>query len=193
MRNILGGFIGASIGAYLLVVLIGLTGPPLEYPYPITLIWSILVGSSHLQASVTGFLNQSTFISYLLAWLIIGLIIAPFSKRGWNTIRTTLWAGFFIGFFALLDVLLTSPFWSSPNRNFDLVYMFTTSLLLSFCSIPSAYPITIAINKLQQGAEPPIPDRIETRCECGAVFKSNPLICSECGAALRACATIDRE
>jgi hypothetical protein len=29
--------------------------------------------------------------------------------------------------------------------------------------------------------EHPIPEKIETICECGAMFKSIPMMCSECG------------
>jgi hypothetical protein len=73
----------------------------------------------------------------------------------------------------------------NPLRNYDLLYQFTTSLVTSLMALLSAIPMTIVIDRARQTAEPPIPDKIETRCECGAVFRSNPLICSECGAILR--------
>jgi len=65
------------------------------------------------------------------------------------------------------------------------MYHFIGTMLISLFAIPSAIPITIIIEKVRRQSEEPIPEKIETTCECGAVFKSNPLICSECGKQLR--------
>jgi hypothetical protein len=45
--------------------------------------------------------------------------------------------------------------------------------------------MSLLMIRARKQSEVPIPQLIETRCQCGAVFKSKPLICSECGAVLR--------
>ena len=100
--------------------------------------------------------------------------------------RSTIWVGIFVGCLSLVSILLTDPgYWESATRNIDLVYLFATSLLVSLLSLPSAHPLSIVIERARRQKEPPIPEKIETHCQCGAVFKSNPLICSECGTVLR--------
>ena len=148
--------------------------------------WFILGGSSALKTSVDGFLNQGMILGYILTWVIVGLVISPFSKKGWNTFRTVLWGGLILGFMSLVSlILLNADFWTSPTRNIDLLYHFITSILVSLCALPSAIPMTLVIDRIRKQSEMPIPEKIETSCECGAVFKSNPLMCSECGKQLR--------
>jgi hypothetical protein len=108
---------------------------------------------------------------------------------GWNVLRSTLWIGVFLTIFALIYQIIENPlFWDlnlNPTRNYELLFQFITSIIISLLALPSAIPIIIAIEKARQTGESPLPEKIETVCECGAIFKSNPLICSECGRILR--------
>jgi len=184
MKNSLGGIIGVLIGAFVIVLLAGLTNQGYSWPY--NTIWIVLSGSSALKSTITGISNPSTIFAYILTWIIIGGVIAPFSKKGWNTLRSAVWLGIIIGILSLSSVLLlNADYWTSPTRNIDLAYHFMTSIIVSLLAIPSAIPTTMIIDRFQKQAEAPIPEKIETSCECGAVFKSNPRICSECGKQLR--------
>jgi hypothetical protein len=184
MRNSLGGLVGVLLGSSVLVMLVNLVDPIYFWPY--NSIWFILSGSDALRLSLEGFLNPDTITGYVIAWFIIGVILGFFSKRGWNTLRSAIWTGIILGILSLASVLLlNSEFWGSPTRDIDLMYHFGISIIISLCAIPSAIPTTLAIERIRKQAEEPIPEKIETSCECGAVFKSNPLICSECGRQLR--------
>jgi len=184
MRNLLGGIIGILIGSLLLTILVGLSDPIYSWPY--SMIWFLLSGSDALRLSSDGLFNPTSSLRYILTWILIGVIIGLFSKKGWNTIRSMLWAGLILGILSLASVLLLNPgYWIAPTRNLDLMYHFIGTMLISLFAIPSAIPITIIIEKVRRQSEEPIPEKIETTCECGAVFKSNPLICSECGKQLR--------
>ncbi|MFW9807560.1 MAG: hypothetical protein ACFFFK_12600, partial [Candidatus Thorarchaeota archaeon] len=95
------------------------------------------------------------------------------------------WVGLIHAIIALISlVLLDAGFWERASRNFDLLYQFSISLILSMLALPSAIPIASVVEKLGREAEPPIPSIIQTVCECGAVFQSKPMICSECGRTL---------
>jgi hypothetical protein len=184
MRNSLGGFIGVLVGSVTIVMLLSIPNP--EYSWPYSSLWYILSGSSALYSSFEGFLNPSTVMGYLLTWIIVGLAISPFSNKGWNTLRTALWGGLFLGILSLSSMmLLDANFWTSPSRNIELLYYFVISIFVSLCSLPSAVPTTFVIERIRKQSEEPIPEKIETICDCGAIFKSNPLICSECGKQLR--------
>jgi len=184
MRNLIAGLLGTVIGAVLIVILLGPSQP--SYPAPYDKVWFIFAGSNALQTTPYGLLKFSTSITFLITWIVIGIIIAPFSKKGWNTVRSAIWIGIFQGIVVLASLLLTNPeFWSASTRNLELVYIFATSLLVSLCSLISAYPMSILLVRARKQSEAPIPQMIETRCQCGAVFKSKPLICSECGTVLR--------
>ena len=112
-------------------------------------------------------------------------MIGPLSKPGWNTVRSAIRVGLIHAVLALISLLfLDAEFWGSASRNFDLLSHFVASMILSLLTLPSALPTAMIIDKLGRQAEPPIPSKIETTCQCGAVFKSNPLICSECGRTL---------
>ena len=184
MRNLIGGIIGVLIGSTILVVIAGLQDPLLSWPY--NMIWFIFSGSNALRLSIDGFLNSDVFLGYILTWLLIGVVVGLFSKKGWNTIRTVLWVGLILGIFSLTAVLLQDAgYWTAPTRNIELFYHFVGSIVVSLCALPSAVPTTVLLERLARQAEEPIPVRIGTTCECGAVFKSNPIICSECGRQLR--------
>lgn len=189
MRNLVGGLLGIVVGSCAFVGVTGLLPPQPAYPEPFNTIWFILDGSWSLQSTIQGLFNYPTAAAYLISWIIIGMIIAPFSRKGWNTLRSALWVGVFLAIFALISLLLKNPsFWDvalNPMRNYALVIQFAMSMVASLFVMISALPITAAVEMVRRTAEPPIPGKIETVCQCGAVFKSNPLICSECGAILR--------
>lgn len=180
MKNFLGGFIAVIIGSLAITIFLQL--PPPSYPEPFNDIWYILAGSSALQTTLLSPATTPTTLAYFVSWVIIGLIIGLFSKPGWNTVRSAIWVGLICAIFALISLLLLQPgFWTSPSRNIDLLLQFSTSLILSVLSLFSGLPTAMIIEKLGIESEPPIPSKIETVCECGAVFKSKPLMCSECG------------
>lgn len=180
MKNFIGGLSGVVVGSIIIVIGLGLETP--LYPEPFNVVWFLLVGNHAIQATLFEPIMPSVLISYILTWVIIGLIIGIFSKPGWNTVRSAIWVGLINAIFALISLLLLEPeFWISATRNFDLLFQFVASLVLSILALPSAFPISMVMERLRHQTEPPIPLRIETVCECGATFKSNPLICSECG------------
>ena len=189
MRNLAGGLLGIVVGSCSFVGLAGLLPPEPAYPEPFNTVWFILDGSWALQSTTQGLFNFPTAAAYLMSWVIIGIIIAPFSRKGWNTLRSALWLGVFLAIFALISQLLRDPsFWDvalNPMRNYAIVYQSAMSMVASLFAMISALPITVTIERVRRTAEPAIPEKIETVCQCGAVFKSNPLICSECGAILR--------
>ncbi|MFW9788470.1 MAG: hypothetical protein ACFFE2_07860 [Candidatus Thorarchaeota archaeon] len=180
MKNFVGGLLAVFIGSMVIVMFLGLTQP--VYPEPFNIFWFLFAGSYAIQTTL---LNPLTLISvglYILTWIVMGLVIAPFSKPGWNTVRSALWVGLIHAVLALMSTLFTEPgFWESASRNYQLLTKFTTSLLLSILSLPAAIPAAIIVERVGREAEPPIPSKIETVCECGAVFKSKPMMCSECG------------
>jgi hypothetical protein len=189
MRNFIGGLLGIVVGSYSLIYLTGLIPPQPAYPEPFNSTWFILNGSWKFQSTLQEIFSPSIIGSLLISWLIIGIVIAPFSRKGWNVLRSILWVGIFLTVFSLVFQILENPtFWDislNPTRNYDLLFQFATSLIVSLFALPSAIPITTTIERARQTREPPLPNKIETVCECGAVFKSNPLICSECGRILR--------
>lgn len=183
MRNFISGLIAVIIGSLVIVILLGLAQP--AYPEPFNMIWFLLAGSSALQSTLFSTLTPTVVFLYIFSWIVIGFVIGPFSKPGWNTVRSALWVGLIHAVFALMSLLFLNPsFWDSVNRNLDLLSQFITSLILSLITLPSALPMALISSRIGRQAEPPVPTKIETICECGAVFKSKPLMCSECGKTL---------
>lgn len=183
MKNFVGGFIAVVAGSITITMLLQIPQP--SYPEPFNSVWFILVGSSALQETLLSPATLPTVLFYFVSWIIIGLIIGLFSKPGWNTVRSAIWVGLICAIFALTSLLLLEPeFWSSSSRNIELLVQFSTSLILSVLSLFSGVPTAMIVEKIGIESEPPIPSKIETVCECGAVFKSKPLMCSECGRAL---------
>lgn len=180
MKNFVGGFIAVIIGSLAITILLQL--PPPSYPEPFNDIWYILTGSNALQKTLFSPTTAPTILLYFASWVIIGLIIGLFSKPGWNTVRSAIWVGLICAIFALISLLLLKPdFWTSSSRNIELLSQFSISLVLSILSLISGVPTAMIVERLGIESEPPIPSKIETVCECGAVFKSKPLMCSECG------------
>jgi hypothetical protein len=183
MRNFVGSLLAVVIGSVVIVILLGLAQP--TYPEPFDLVWFLLAGSSALQSTLFNPLTPMVVSLYIGSWAIVGLVIGLFSKPGWNTVRSAIWVGLIHAVLALTSLLfLDSEFWGSASRNLDLLFQFVTSLVLSILALPSAIPVAMLIERLGRQTEPTVPSKIETVCECGAVFKSNPVICSECGRTL---------
>lgn len=170
-------------GSITLVLLLGATPP--TYPSPFDQISYLLSGARLLLDTVPGFTSVGTVVPYVLSWLLIGVIASIFSTRGWNTVRTLLWSSLVSGLLVVISEALLNDFWNSPSRNLDLVVLFGQMATFSMIALLTAYPLTLIKEMALRKSEDPIPDRVETTCECGAVFRSNPLICSECGRILR--------
>ncbi len=180
MRNLLGGLLGTLIGSWLLVFILNLSQP--TYPQEVAALWVLLAGSYSLSQSYAALFNPLMVVAYVVVWLVIGLVLAPFSKSGWNAVRTTVWTGVWISIWALTSILLLNPtFWNDPSRNWDLLILFTSTIITANIALVTTYPVARIIKSARRERELPVPEKIETICECGAVFKSKPLVCSECG------------
>ena len=183
MRNFLGGLIGAVVGSTITVYFLGISSP--NYPESFTSIWFFLVGSEILKSTNQYIPPTHSTLIIICTWLIIGVILSFFSESTWNGIRTTIWTGAVIAIFSLISILLLDPvFWVSESRNWDLVIHFSESILYSLFSLITTAPLVFIRIKIQRKKEIAPPERIETICECGAVFKSKPMLCSVCGKTL---------
>ncbi|MHA2119028.1 MAG: hypothetical protein ACW98J_08910, partial [Candidatus Thorarchaeota archaeon] len=128
MRNTLGGLAATLIGSWLLVFMLSQSQP--AYPPEVASIWVLLAGSYSLSQSYLALFNPLVVVSYMLVWLIMGLVIAPFSKSGWNTVRTAVWTGVWISIWTLTSTLLLNPaFWIDANRNWSLLLLFTSTIM----------------------------------------------------------------
>lgn len=176
MRNFGGALAAALVGAYLTDVWVsGIRGST-------DVLTRILRGGEYLlsvQGVVDHVLNPLT---HLPTWLLMGVIAGVVAKRGWNSVRSSLWLGAVLSALAIAALLISNPsLWDSPERNTTLFLVFAQGILLSQVSLVTILPTSIAVEVLTRGGTVPPPESILTRCECGAVFKSRPLICSECG------------
>ena len=170
------------MGSCLIALL--LTLPRTVYPYPFDMVWLLLAGGAALQTTAAGLLNLDTTLVYFAVWLVIGLLISPFSKSNWNSVRTAVWTSIFLALFATMSAVLLDPlFWTSGARNARLIEFFATCLLFAPLALAAAVPLRVSVVRLRR-KEAPSPESIRTVCECGAVFKSRPMLCSECGRAL---------
>ena len=141
MRNMLGGLLAAFVGSWLLVFILNLSQP--AYPQELIILWGLLAGSQYLSHTYMLFSDPLTLASYFLVWLIMGLIVAPFSRSGWNSVRTAIWTGVWVSIWALTSILLLDPaFWSDPSRNWSLLILFTSTILAASLTLLSAYPIS---------------------------------------------------
>ncbi len=184
MKNITGGVVAAVAACFIIYVLSGM--PAASYPQPYDTITSLLVGGTSLSQTISDLSGLSTTILRLVAWGVLGLIIVPFSKPGWNLVRSCIWAGVAVATIALASTMLLHPeSWDSPDRNLSLLVLFLSSIASAQISLLTAVPGAALVARLTAERQAPLPKLIETVCECGARFKSNPLICSECGRVLR--------
>ncbi|MHA1907444.1 MAG: hypothetical protein ACW98Y_09140 [Candidatus Thorarchaeota archaeon] len=183
MRNLLGGAIGALVGTSLVCYLAALS--PNVYPDLFGIIWFLLDGARFLESTLEVILTNGQVIEVLTVWLLIGIFISPFSKTEANTVRTVIWLGVILGSFSVASVLLMDPtFWGSQERNVSLLVLYIRIIITSLLPLFSAIPLVWLGKKLRKNKEVVAPDKIETTCLCGAVFKSKPMICAECGRTL---------
>lgn len=181
MRNLLGGILGTLSGATLIVYLTAVL--PTTFPDPFNSIWFLLIGSETLARTTEELANSG--IPLAITWLMIGIIAGLFSTSKWNTIRTTAWVGVILATFSLIStILLDQTFWISETRNLTLLIHYASTVVISMVSLIASVPLATLISKLKLQKDDPIPTVIETQCECGAVFKSRPMLCSECGKTL---------
>lgn len=166
MRNIVGGALAALIGS------LSLGG--------------ILVGADILRQTYPLILSADFTFSLLLTWMLLGVVSGVFSNSPWNSVRTAAWIGTFLSLLSVANILSSSPeFWASPDRNFALLLIFASSIIVSLLTVPPAVLVISVKKHLLREQERPPPSKIESVCPtCGAVFKSVPLLCSECGAAI---------
>ncbi|MHA1637076.1 MAG: hypothetical protein ACTSUO_05785 [Candidatus Thorarchaeota archaeon] len=183
MKNLLGGIISSIIGSVLVVNL--LQSVPIEYPEPFNAIWILLVGCTTLSNSLSGFTDVNVAFALLSTWILIGIVSGFFSESKWNSIRTAVWLGICIATISIIEInLMDSGFWGSEARNLTMLLHYISIIVFSMISLVGSVPVTLIITKLRKETDAPIPKEIITTCECGAVFKSIPLICSECGNSL---------
>ncbi|MBD3406661.1 MAG: hypothetical protein GF411_11150 [Candidatus Lokiarchaeota archaeon] len=185
MRNMIGGIIGAIIGT---ICIVFLRNPePITYPSPYDILSPLLHGSILLQDLSMLFLFHG-LLGYLLVWFAVGLIGGIFSESKWNTIRTVFWTGVVIAILSIISMILEdSTFWTGDQneRNLIILFQFIKSIGASMLALLSAVPVVLVKKQILSENESIAPPIIESTCECGAVFKSNPIICSECGNVLR--------
>jgi hypothetical protein len=131
-------------------------------------------------------ITLSSALEIILIWGAAGVVVAPFGVSEWNLLRTSVWMGGIIAAFAVSSTLLVNPeFWLQNDRNLLLALLYVETILASLISVPFSLLVFKAKKRWLKKAPEPIPQKIETVCECGAVYKSNPLICVECGRQLR--------
>ncbi|TFG12087.1 hypothetical protein EU537_10380 [Candidatus Thorarchaeota archaeon] len=184
MRNFLGGLVGSILAMTLAYIIIG--NQSIVYPENVQMIEFLLTGSLILSDSLESIFSLNFMGKLLLIWGVVGAIIAPFAVSEWNIFRTTFWLGGIIATFALSSTLLVNPdFWFQNDRNLLLAFLYAKTIMASLISVPFSLLAFKAKKRWLRKKPEPIPERIETVCECGAVYKSNPLVCVECGRQLR--------
>ncbi|MHA1960177.1 MAG: hypothetical protein ACW99U_08105 [Candidatus Thorarchaeota archaeon] len=185
MRNFLGALISVFVGASLTVNIQGLVSP--SYPAPLDIGWFILAGSESLVSSVLDAMNPTDALVSIAVWIIMGMIAGLAANSRWNTVRSVLWMGALVAILGLVSVFALTPglwFQEQAARNAMILIRLLTALTISTVSMIGALPTTVLIQAARKKTFAVPPERIVTRCECGAVFKSKPLICSECGRVL---------
>ncbi|MFO7835959.1 MAG: hypothetical protein R6V83_04830 [Candidatus Thorarchaeota archaeon] len=182
MRNLLGAIASVLLGSYLSFMLI--EGNVLPYSSPSDALWFLIAGGTILNSAVTGIFQPNFIIPYIGIWLIMGLISGVFSISKSNTVRTALWIAVIIAILSILSAFLQNPsiwFGDMLERNSFLLAQFVQAIPTSLLSLPSAIPMVYVKQVLFSEGEPKPPNEIRTRCECGAVYKSKPMLCAECG------------
>ncbi len=183
MKNFIGAFLGFVVGSLTLYAL-GLEIPP--YPAPYDIIGILLAAASALFNTFSTAALGIGILEHMIAWLLIGLISGLLSEGKWNNVRTAVWLGIVIGVLHLASKLLLNPsFWNQSDRNLVILISFVVVLPASQITLLTSIPVSYLVGRIRADEPPQAPKKIETRCECGAVFKSNPILCSECGKVLR--------
>jgi hypothetical protein len=184
MKNFLGGLASFIVGCFLSISLIHSQIP--EFPPLVEFLSPIFLGSELLHPN---YITTLELIGpFILLWLPIGLISGVSASSYWNSIRTVFWCIIFVVLFSLLSIFIQNPLlWTEDQalRNWSIILHFVGALVVIPITLPFAIPVVYVIRKIQAEVEQPKPEKIETICTCGAIFKSNPLICSECGSRLR--------
>ena len=191
MRNLFGGIIGCILGInYFILVTQSLQ---MTWPNFIGPVYFLLEGAFYLNLYVIPSTIED-FFQWFLAWVIVGIVIAIFSKSISNSIRTVLWSAVSLFLLLIAGVFIqNSSFWQSADRNFFLLLWFVRSVLTSMIALCSSSPLLFVKGKVSKGKEIPPPAKIETICSCGAVYKSKPLICAECGRTLEIASTLSSD
>jgi len=184
MRNFAGGFAGSILAMALAYFLID--NISIAYPENVEMLGFLLTGSVILSGSLESIISLNSIFELILVWGLVGLIVAPFGVSEWNLLRTAVWMGGIIATFALSSTLLVNPgFWVQNDRNLLLAFLYARTIMASLISVPFSFLVFNAKKRWLSKRPEPIPEKIETVCECGAVYKSNPLVCVECGRQLR--------
>ncbi len=179
MKNFIGAFLGFVVGSLALWAS-GLEIP--QYPSPYGIIGILLAAATALLNTFSIIASGIGILEHITAWLLIGLASGLLSKGKWNNVRTSVWIGIIIGVLHVASKLLLNPsFWNQSDRNLVILLSFVVVLPTSQITLVSSIPVSYLVRRIRADEPPQAPERIETRCQCGAVFKSNPMICSECG------------
>ncbi|MCF2136029.1 MAG: hypothetical protein K9W43_02215 [Candidatus Thorarchaeota archaeon] len=180
MKNITGAIVAIILTTITMHMMVHLSLTQYS-SLPVLIAFLLSASSTLIQIGPVSEMITSVVV-YLPIWLIAGLALGPLSEPGWNTVRSSIWLGTILAIVATSSILFTTPsFWNQPDRNLQLLFIFTTSLLLAQSSLLTAIPVAIVLKQARTHADPPIPEKIETICSCGAVYRSRPLICSACG------------
>lgn len=185
MRNLMGAITSVLLGSYLAVALMQVSVP--EYPSPFDTIGFLIAGGATLNSAISVILNSNVIITYISIWFIAGIIAGIFSVSEGNTIRTALWIGGIIGVLSVLSAFLQNPsmwFGDMVERNSFLLAQFIQAIPTALLSVPTAVLVAHIKGKLLTETEPEPPKQIRTVCECGAIYKSKPMLCAECGRVL---------
>ncbi len=181
MRNFLSALIALNIGS---LMVMGLASQ--HYPDTFEPIAFLLNGSGVLMTLVDGLLSFRFDALVLSAWLAMGLIVGLTAESRWNSVRTVIWIGVIMAICNLAAVFLINPgLWSSNQveRNILIIAQLIKGPFIALFTLITALPIMAIIGRAKKPMQIE-PKPIITVCECGAVFKSKPAICSECGRVL---------
>ncbi len=183
MRDFLGAMVGVSLGAVAVVVLKDLQEPgyPVRLSWPL---WVFLTGTQHLHPVSMTSASAGAWIQYALVWALMGAVAGiPATSRS-NCMRTSVWMGGLVLLGSLTSALLLDPtLWTGDRdaRNWALFLHFVAAMLASGLSVPGWMTTATLKTAITRRQQVPPPLKIETVCTCGAVFKSNPLVCAYCG------------
>ncbi len=190
MKNLIGGIVCAIVGTEVIALLVN--SQQYSWSGIIPQFATILEGAFLL--AIYGKLGLEFYaIQFITAWCIIGVVAAGFSDSKANSIRTLMWNGVAISLLVISGIMIQGPgFWQSSDRNLTILLSFVRCVAISLLALVTAVPISHALEISRRAGEAEAPEKIETVCECGAVYKSNPMICAECGRRLRPLSTLPR-
>ncbi len=177
MRNFLGAISAVIIGTYLI------SATPAEpYPQPLSIMGFLLAGSTVLLDTLNVLMTERALM-ILATWIVMGLTMGIASDSKGNMMRTVMWTGFILSMASLIDLFALNPaLWTADmvERNIAIVVRVIKGPLVALIGLIMALPTVTAINRFRRPEAAQLTP-ILTKCECGAVFKSRPVLCSECG------------